>query len=202
MKKIFVIFSVCCILVVSAFFMLNGQDLIRSDEIAIENNDACILEALQMYDSIEDFVSNLPMSFSNDNKSEAESYLKLMNIPIDGYTLQDVRYRETVYVAATYIMDDYEEIDGFELYENERNSTAIYEISMFDDAQESLRINYVEKEEYEPIEYNGKTYHYCPEYAANGDLMGHAFGFIADDKLMYVHLPGIYTLDEALELLY
>lgn len=199
MKKILtVIVAFCaalCVLAVSGFILTEQK---KTDK----NDFVCILTYPETFDSIEDFIASSPSELTGENKVSTETVKKLLQITVDGYTLQNVRYRESVYVAATYVLNGYEEIDSFESYENERNSTAIYEVSFFEDPEESLRLNYIEKEEYEPVEHNGKTYYYSAEYTSNGDLMGHAFGFIADDELMYVHLPGSYTLDEALKLLY
>lgn len=199
MKKILtVIVAFCaalCVLALSGFILTEQK---KTDE----NDFVYILTSPETFDSIEDFIASSPSELTGENKVSTETVKKLLQIPVDGYTLKNVYYREDVYVTAVYEINNYVTLATLNSYENERFSTAIYQIHIYENPEEALKINYVDKEGCEPVEHNGKTYYYSAEYTSNGDLMGHAFRFIADGELMYVHLPGSYTLDEALELLY
>jgi hypothetical protein len=162
-----------------------------------ENSDQIYtLNAPYIFDSADDFEQFIGSDNTPDSqKSRLSDQYALTNKTPDGFTFSSIYYREDVYIASYYAVDGYNYSDTYDEYENERLSTAIYQVSLFPDAQESLKINYIDKD-FEPMELGGKTYYYMPEYAKNGDLIGHEFAFVASDNLMYVHLPASISIDD------
>ena len=67
-------------------------------------------------------------------------------------------------------------------------STAIYEVSLFPNLQESLKINHIDKG-FLPIDVGDNTHYYTIEYATNNDIIGYEFAFVTNDSLIYIHLP-------------
>ncbi len=107
---------------------------------------------------------------------------------IDGFTFSHILYRENIYIASYYTVDNCKYNDKYNEYENERMSTAIYEVSLFPNLQESLKINHIDKG-FLPIDVGDDTYYYIIEYATNNDIIGYEFAFVANDSLIYIHLP-------------
>ena len=204
MKKFYIIILTVFILCVSTVIALNSTSTGESESTKNTETQVCALTSPETFDSIEDFIASLPVVLTDDdkNESEKETYRRLLNIPADNYTLRYVSHREGVYIAARYDINNYEYKDEYSSSENELCSSAVYQIYLFEDPQKPLQHTYVDDTNYTPVEYNGKTYYYCPVYTSKGDFVAHSFGFVAENKLMYVCLPGSYTLDEALQMLY
>lgn len=185
------------LILVSLTFLFGGCN-------SAENDDDILPEAFEgprSFDSIQDFNDFVQPDGNvlyNDEKENLLSKVSLTDISLIGYSLDYVLYREDVYIASYYMKDGYVYNDKYNDYENERLSTAIYEVSLFPDAQESLKINYIDKD-YQLLEIGGESYYYMPEYAENGDLIGHEFAFVVDDNLMYVHLPEAFSPDKLSE---
>lgn len=99
-----------------------------------------------------------------------------------------IDYRAGVYIAAYYADNDYTYNDKYSPAENERFSNAIYGVLFYEDAEEALRLGYLERD-YKPVMIGGKQYYCNTEYTSNGDIMGYSIVFIVQDSLMYVHLP-------------
>lgn len=99
-----------------------------------------------------------------------------------------IYFIEKIYIASYYTVDNCKYNDKYNEYENERMSTAIYEVSLFPNAQESLRLNHIDKG-FLPIDVGDDTYYYIIEYATNNDIIGYEFAFVANDSLIYIHLP-------------
>lgn len=112
---------------------------------------------------------------------------------LDGFTFSHILYREDIYIASYYTVDNYKYNDNYNEYENERMSTAIYEVSLFPNAQESLKINHIDKG-FLPIDVGDDTYYYTIEYATNNDIIGYEFAFVANDSLIYIHLPSNFIM--------
>ncbi len=93
-------------------------------------------------------------------------------------------------------------------YEEYRTSYAVYQRFLFGDPYQILQEGYIDKG-YEPVEYDGVTYYYSPEYRfeVKGDsieftdeLIGHSIAYITEEgDRMYIHLPAIAPLEEMIK---
>jgi hypothetical protein len=187
MKKLIVFLLFCLFLE-----LVGCNDATIEEENSQQSRQLSMPEVSLAFKSLQEFQDFIESTDGNENLTYQCS---LTMKSLEGYSLSAINYRNSIYIASHYAKDNYQNNPSYDEYENERLSTAIYEVFLFPDAQESLRLNYMDND-YEPIVIGKKTYYYMPEYAANGNLIGHELAFIANDNLMFVHLPAAFTMED------
>ncbi len=187
MKKI-----LACTLLMFSFWISGCSDHSINDLDSNPTENIRVLESPQFFDSVDEFKSFIEEDgFDNSSRIKGMNMIdkvELIDVQLDGYTLSQIIFRENIYLAAYYIDDDYIYNDIYDEYANERLSTVIYEVSLFEEAQESLKINYIDKG-FNSITIEGRQCYYMPEYTTNNELIGYEIAFTVDNNLIYIHLP-------------
>ena len=166
--------------------ILSGCNKAQTELISKDTSgELAVLDAPYFFSSRQEFKESIK---SDIQKEKLTSQYLLTDMTIDGFTFSHILYRENIYIASYYTVDNCKYNDKYNEYENERMSTAIYEVSLFPNLQESLKINHIDKG-FLPIDVGDNTHYYTIEYATNNDIIGYEFAFVTNDSLIYIHLP-------------
>lgn len=154
--------------------------------------------APDVFESFKDFEEH-----EKNAKTNAVSFYYVPASIPSGFELTQIAKRDNIYVMVTYSIsaaampsNNAQEYTGLNSYDSERLQTLICERSLSPDGQRSLEAFIAN--DYEPIEYEGRTYYRWDEHAENNPekrVIGYELAFLNDDSFIFLHLPAIDTFE-------
>ncbi len=167
-------------------------------ETDIEQSEPAMCFAPDLFKSFKDFEEH-------EKKAETNAvsfYYVPSSIP-SGFELTEIAKRNDIYVMVTYSIpaaaissNNAQEYAGLNSYDASRLQTLICERSLFPDGQRSLE-SFIAND-YEPMEYEGRTYYRWDEHAENDPekrVIGYELAFLDDNTMIFMHLPAIDTFE-------
>lgn len=197
--------AACLTLLVSAIIvvsMLRGDDtdIIRNpgttaDTGTIGNPNT--LTSTFVFESFEAFEQH-----ERNAGEKAVSYYYVPSSLSSDYELAQITKRDDVYVMVEYSVSSHPvSNEKLNEYDAGRLQTLICRYSLYSDGRKALEEEFVSKG-YEAIEYEGKTYYRWDEHAENNpekQVIGYEIAFLADGKLIFMHLPAVDTFENMMK---
>lgn len=173
----------------------NTDDVVDED---VATGSAETLSAPYSFTSFEDFETH-----EKKLGTKALSHYYTPSALTQDYELSQITKRDDVYVMLEYTLSQNKVISAEKLseYDAERLSTLICRYSLYSDGEKALKESFINKG-YKAIEHEGKVYYRWDEHAENNPdkrIIGYEIAFLADGKLIFMHLPAVDTFENMMK---